>query len=80
MWMTPELLDGIPELLRDPATPIEPLRQTALDGHRLILSAYRTVDSAIAFMLIISAGAAIMLCYVAIRLRRYANGGEGNAL
>jgi hypothetical protein len=71
-WMTPEVLIGIPAFLRDPSTPPERLRQTALDGHQLILSGFQALDAAIILILIISIGAAVMLVYVALKLRAQA--------
>ena len=80
MWMTPEVLDGTPKLLRDPATPVERLRQAALHGHELNVSAFQVIDSAFVLLLIISLGACAVLACVALRLRPHLRGGENNAL
>ena len=80
MWMTPEVLERVPAFLRDPATSIERLRQTALDGHQLIISGFKALDAAVVLILIISLGAAAMLGYVALRLRSAIQKGGDNAL
>jgi len=79
-WMTPEVLVRAPAFLRDPATPLERLRQTALDGHELIVSGFKALDVAVVLMLIISVGAAFILGYVALRLRTALQRGSENAL
>jgi hypothetical protein len=69
MWMTPEVLVRIPRFLRDPATPLERLRDTALAGHELVLSGFVALDSAALLLIVVALTAAIALLYVGLKLR-----------
>ena len=69
MWMTADILDRVPEAIRSSAATLESLRQTALNGHQLLISGFATLDSAINLILILSLGAALILLYVGAKLR-----------
>ena len=80
MWVTSDVLTRVPAFLKDPATPTEKLRQTALDGHQLILSGFQSLDAAIVLILIISMGAGALLLFVGAKIRAASNVPGENAL
>jgi hypothetical protein len=79
MWMTPEVMERVPEFLRSPTATLEGLRKSALNGHQLVLDGFATLDAAINLLLVVSLGAAVVLLYVAARLRTTAQR-RGDAL
>ena len=79
MWATVDMA-GIERLLRDPSTPIEAIRRTALQGQKTVLAGFEAVDAAILFLLFCSALAGAALFYVFAALRRVHRGSGSNAL
>jgi hypothetical protein len=61
----PEKLQVIEKILRDPSTPADVLRTTALEGNELIVDGQKVIEAAIQFILIIGFGASLVLACVA---------------
>jgi O-antigen/teichoic acid export membrane protein len=72
MWSQPERHQMIEKVLRDPNTPADIVRKTALEGHNVIAKSYLAVDSALQLLLIFGFGAAIVLAYLAYLIRKNA--------
>jgi hypothetical protein len=65
MWAQPEKQQSIENVLRDPNTPTDILRRTALEEHELIAKAYVVIDAALEVLLIFGFGAAVLFAYLA---------------
>jgi hypothetical protein len=70
MFPGPDKQAVVERFLRDPASPSEQLRKVALDGHEVVLAAYKALDAAILLVVILCAVGAAGFMSVAIGLRK----------
>jgi len=71
-WSQPQKHQLIEKVLQDPATPVDVVRKTALDGHDLLSKAYVALDSALELLLTFGFGAALLFGYLAYAVRKAA--------
>ncbi len=74
MLLQPEKYRFIEQMLRDPTTTGEMLRQTALEGHNVILSSHAIIDSALELLICLGYGAALVFAILAYLVRKAEKG------
>ena len=74
MIAQPEKHQLIERILRDPSTPADVVRKTAIEGHDVQSKAFAAVDAALELVLIFGFGAAILFSYIAYAARKAAKG------